>query len=414
MNPALIASCLVPIPLAVAIWRLAAGPGPRLWAGLAIAAAAIAVLVVSSPLPAGHFRTLVDLDVGSLAATRLVVGVVLGGLAAHLVETVVGRPSGSGLAATTVLLAAPALLVVTSTGLVTIAIGCGLLLGIVWARWTRVAGPQLPVRSLARETVLAVGAVLAAAALTPSVESGSAPGVMVAILLAAAVASLMGVVPFSILPEAARRVGPAEAALWRVWVLPVGALLGLRLVAATPRPVGVPLQELLIALGVASAIIWGAHSIIADPEARYWSSLAADCGLMAVAVGLGSPTAVAALLLLLITHWLAGSVLGENTGRRSQLLAWVGVSGTPPFGGFTGRLLLVLAAAPISGVLVGLLLLASGLQLAGAAVGMRAAAGTAAPGALRRELPALAVAIAALALGVLPQQALSWVFGVHL
>ncbi len=416
MSLTLAASFLLPLPLALVVWRLGAGPRTRLAVVLAGATAVVAFSAVAAAVAPVIPRPLADLQIGALAPTRLAAGVVVAALAAQVLEVAIGEGATPGLAATSVLLAVPAVVVLTGTGLVPVALGCGAVLGVVWVRWSRAAGPQLPVRSLARQALLTMGALLVGAVITPSVEQGAAPGILVAILYAGAVTSLMGVVPFSLIPGASRRVGAAEASLWRVWLLPIGAILGLRLVAASPHPIGLPLQELLIGLGVAAAVFWSLHGLVADPGSRYWSGAAADAGLVAAAVGLGSVTALGAVLLLLLAHWLGGAVLSEDAGRRSQLVAWVGVSGTPPFGGFTGRLLLVLAAAPVSSTLATWLLAVMGLQLAGSALGMRAA--TQAPrrpaGGRTREAVALLVAVATLVIGVVPQQALSAVFGVHL
>ncbi len=416
MSLALALSFLLPLPLAPVVWRLGAGPRTRLAVVLAGATAVVAFSAVAAATAPALPRPLADLQIGSLAPTRLAAGVLVAALSAQVLEAAIGEGTTPGLAATSVLLAVPAMVVLSATGLVSVALGCGGALGVVWVRWARSAGPQLAVRSLARQALLAMGALLVGAVITPSVEQGAAPGILVAILYAGAVASLMGIIPFSIIPGASRRVGAAEASLWRVWLLPIGAVLGLRLVAASPHPIELPLQELLIGLGVASAVFWSLHGLVADPGSRYWSVAAADAGLAAVAVGLGSITALGAVLVLLLAHWLSGAVLSEDAGRRSQLVAWVGISGTPPFGGFTGRLLLVLAAAPVSSTLATWLLAVMGLQLAGSALGMRAAtqAPRRSPGGRTREALALLVAVASLVIGVVPQQALAAVFGVHL
>ncbi len=416
MSLALTLSVLLPLPLAALVWRLGAGPRTRLAVVLAGATAVVAFSAVVAATAPALPRPLADLQIGPLVPTRLAAGVVVAALSAQVLEVAIGEGTTPGLAATSVLLAVPAVVVLTATGLVAVALGCGAALGVVWVRWARSAGPQLPVRSLARQAMLAMGALLVGAVITPSVEQGAAPGILVAILYAGAVTSLMGVIPFSLIPGASRRVGAAEASLWRVWLLPIGAVLGLRLVAASPHPIQLPLQELLIGLGVASAVFWSLHGLVADPGSRYWSVAAADAGLVAAAVGLGSVTALGAVLLLLLAHWLSGAVLSEDAGRRSQLVAWVGVSGTPPFGGFAGRLLLVLAAAPVSSTLATWLLAVMGLQLAGSALGMRAAtqAPRRPPGGRTREAAALLVAVATLVIGVVPQQALAAVFGVHL
>lgn len=380
-----------------------------------VAVGVVAGLALRSSVGPAPLR-MATFGLGSLVASRVAAGVLVGGLGALALELLVAGDTGPGPAAVALalLVTIPAALALLTTGMVPLALGAGLLLAMIWVRWQRVAGPQLPVRSLARQAVLVLAALLAAAALMPSARLDSAPPVLEAMLLAGGVTGLLGVLPFSSWVGAAIRVGRSEASVWRVWALPVGVLVGARLIATSPTSVALPLQELLVALGVASALFWSLRAALGPFQARYWRVLAADTGLICVAVGLGSAEALAAALLLVLAHWLGGAVLGEESGTRSQLLAWIGLSGIPPFGGFAGRILIVIAAAGVSFTLMWSLLLVMGLQLAAAASAMRSTLSSSAdPWPWRRELTGLVVAGAVLVLGLVPAQALQAVMGLH-
>ena len=91
--------------------------------------------------------------------------------------------------------------------------------------------------------------------------------------------------------------------------------MGARVVAGCPHSVELPLQELLVGLGVASGIFWSARAATGGPEDRYWRVLAADTGFMCVGVGLGTAHGLEAALLLVLAHWLGGAVLGRESGQ---------------------------------------------------------------------------------------------------
>jgi hypothetical protein len=371
----------------------------------------LAVQLLPSAVPlAPHWV----LGVGSIRPTRIAAGLLLGAIAALGLETLVAGDAAPSAPAQAVLLVlvGVAFCLLSSDSLVVVAIAAGALTGAVWLRWQRVMGPQLAVRSAARQSVLVFSSWLAAAAVVPGVRTGSSPPVLAAILIALALAGVIGVMPFSVWVGVAARMGRAEAVYWRLLFLPFGALLEARAIALSPVAVASPLRELLIGLGLATALFWGARALLGPDQGRYFRALACDSGLICVGVALGTVEGLAAALVLVVLHWLSGAVLSDQGGARPQLLAWIGLSGLPPFGGFTGRLLAVLAAVSFSPTLAALLLLVGGLQLGVAAAGMRSTLGTG-RGRLSRggELLGLLVALLTLLLGLVPVPAIHLLFG---
>ncbi|MHB1501673.1 MAG: hypothetical protein ACYCYK_11005 [Candidatus Dormibacteria bacterium] len=367
------------------------------------------LLAIRSPLTS-HW---VD-GVGTLQPTRVAAGLLLGGAAAMILEAAVAGAAGPSPRAQALLLAllVPAAVAVATNSLAVAAFAASALMGVVWLRWQRVAGPQLSVRSVARQSVLVFSALLGAAAILPGVRLGSSPPILAAILIALATAGLMGVMPFSGWVGSATRLGRSEAVFWRLLLLPAGALLEARAIALSPATVATPLRELLIGLGLATALYWGARALLGPDQGRYPRALASDSGLICIGIAFGTVEGLAAALILIVTHWLGGAVLADENSPRAQLLAWVGMSGIPPFGGFTGRLLTVLAAVSFSPLLAALLLLGGGCQLGSAAAGMRSTLTPVQTHVGRfAEVLGLGLALLTLVLGLVPAQAIHLLFG---
>lgn len=360
---------------------------------------------------------LVQGGLGTLKLSRLAVGVLVGGWGALVLELgVAHRPriSGSTIAGgiLTGVASCWALLV---TGVVPLALLVAFMCAFLWARWQRVAGPLLPIRSLGRQSAVLLCALLAGAAVLPSQRIGAAPAALAGMLLVGGLGGVAGLLPLSSWVGAVSKVSPAEAATWRIWLVPVAIVALARVLVAGPTPLTQVMQLLLVALGLATAIFWGCAGVRADPSTRYWRVLQADVGFMCVGIGSGDVQGLAAALLLIVVHWLAGAALSEPRGARSHLVAWLGVSGVPPFGGFTGRLLAVVGATFMGPVVVALLLLAFGLQLASCGAGVREAVLRAAVRGPRLiELVGLVAALGALVLGVVAVPFLQVAFGVHL
>ncbi|MGH7642789.1 MAG: hypothetical protein ACRENX_07220 [Candidatus Dormibacteria bacterium] len=384
---------------------------------LLLTAAGISIALVASLATHRPSPHLIERGLGDLSLARLPLGVLVGGWAALALELgVVHRPQlpGSTIAASLVIGVASAAALM-ATGVVPLALLLAFSCTFLWARWQRLAGPQLPIRSLGRQGALLLCALLAGAAVLPSQKIGAAPAALAGMLLVGGLGGVIGLLPLSSWVGAVSRVNPAEAAIWRIWLVPVGVVAMARVLIAGPTPLTQVMQLLLVALGLATAIFWGCAGYRADPGTRYWRVLQADVGFMCVGIGSGDAQGLAAALILIMVHWLAGAALSEPRGARSHLLAWVGLSGVPPFGGFTGRLLTVVAITYLGPVVVALLLLAFGLQLVSCGAGVREAIRRAAVRGPRvGELLGLTAALGALVVGLLAGPILHGAFGVQI
>ncbi len=384
---------------------------------LLIVAAAISLALVTSFHGGRPSPILAVGGLGGLSLARLPLGILIGGWAALVLELVVAwrqrLPSG-GIAAA-LLLGVIACLALEATGAVPIALLLAFMSAFVWARWQRLAGPILPVRSLGRQAALTLCVLLAGAAVLSSQRIGAAPAALTGMLLVGGLGGVAGLLPLSSWVGAASRVSPAEAAVWRVWLVPVAVVSLARFLVAQPGVLAEVMQLLLVGLGLATAIFWGCAAFRADPPTRYLRVFQADVGFMCVGVGSGDVKGLAAAVLLIVVHWLSGAVLSQPSGSRAHLLGWVGLSGVPPFGGFTGRLLVVVGVSFMGPVVVGLALLALGLQLAACGAGLGETLRSGADrGPRLRELAGLGAGLAVLVLGLVVDPFLHLAFGVRL
>ncbi|HVB13425.1 MAG TPA: hypothetical protein VNH38_01540 [Candidatus Dormibacteraeota bacterium] len=383
---------------------------------LLLTAGGISVALLDSLAIHRPSTRLVEGGLGSLTLPRLPLGILVGGWAALVLELgVAHRPRLSGgTIAAAIVTGIAACLALLVTGVVPLALLLAFMSALLWVRWQRISGPALPIRSLGRQSALVLCALLAGAAVLPSQRIGAAPAALAGMLLVGGLGGVAGLVPLSSWVGAASRVIPAEAAAWRIWLVPVAIVALARVLVAGPSALSQVMQLLLVSLGLATAIFWGCAGFRAEPSARYWRVLQADVGFMCVGIGSADVQGLAAALLLIVVHWLAGAALSEPRGARSHLLAWVGLSGVPPFGGFTGRLLAVVGATFMGPVVVGLLLLAFGLQLAACGAGVREAVRRAATrGPRLPELVGLVAAVGVLVLGLVADPFLQAAFGIH-
>ncbi len=383
---------------------------------VALGGAALAAGMALSQRAPGRPALLVQFGLGNVVVSRIALGVVAAGGLAMLLELASGRERvlSAGGAALGLLLAGGAALALTLDSAVPIALLLGGMTVAVWVRWERLAGPMLAQRNLGRQAVLVLCALIGAAAVLPSEQAGGSPPALAAMLVVGGLAGAAGVLPFSIWSGALGRVSPAEGAAWRVWLIPVAVLVAARVLAAAPPGLALALGILLVSLGLATAMFWSLAALTTDPAKRYWAVLSADVGLMFVGVGSGNARGLAGALLLLVVHWLAGSVLTEPGGSRSHLLSWVGLAGMPPFGGFAGRLLVLLGIAYLGPLVFSFALLALGLLLVAGVAGLRdTLARTPSRGWLGSGAVATLIGTAVLAVGLAPGPILAGVFGVH-
>ncbi len=384
---------------------------------LLLTAAGVSLALVKSLATTPPSSQLVEGGLGGLVVARLSLGILVGGWAVLALELgVAHRPGRTGGAiAVGVMTGVASCFALMVTGLVPLALLLSFLCAFLWVRWERISGPVLPIRSVGRQAALILCALLAGAAILPSQRIGAAPAPLAGMLLVGGLGGVAGLLPISSWVGAASRIPAPESAVWRVWLVPVGVVAISRVLVAEPTSVTQVMQILLVALGLATAIFWGAVGVRADPSTRYWRVLQADVGFMCVGIGSGDVQGLAAALILIVVHWLAGTALTEPRGVRSHLLAWVGLSGAPPFGGFTGRLLAVVAVTFMGPIVVALLLVAFGLQLVACGSGVREAVlREAVRGPRANEVVGLLSALGALALGVGAGPFLQAAFGVHL
>jgi hypothetical protein len=341
----------------------------------------------------------------------------VGAWAALLLELGVARRPrlGGGTIAAAIAVGVGSCLALSLTGLIPLALLLALMSTLLWIRWEHLTGPVLPLRSLGRQSAVILCALLAGAAVLPSLRIGAAPAALAGMLLVGGLGGLAGLLPLSSWVSAASRVTSPEAAVWRIWLLPVAIVTLARVMVAGPVALGQVMQLLLVALGLATAIFWGCAGLLADPSVRYWRVLQADVGFMCVGIASGDAQGLAAAMLLIVVHWLAGAALSEPRGARSHLFAWLGLSGVPPFGGFAGRVLALVGVSFMGPVVVAMLLLGFGLQLAASGAGAREAAIRATVRGPRvSELVGLAAAFGVLAVGLVAGPILQTAFGLHL
>jgi hypothetical protein len=279
--------------------------------------------------------------------------------------------------------------------------------------------PHRATLAAGRVAGLGAAALVAGAAFLPA--AGSALDTRTALAggcLAAGASALLALVPLGGWAAASTAVvRGADVAPWALLVAPTVLLDSGVLLPALPPGARNPFANVLLCLGVASAL-WGSLAALISPEpARYGRVLIADLAL--AAAGLGSTHAAGRLggFVIVLTHLGAAPLLlhaaRPGLGRQRRL-AWLGICGLPPTPAFWGRylVLLGLAAASWTTFLVGLAASAALLGTAARSLagGWRPGQGTPAPLAVR--LIAWALALALLGLGLAPAALTGDVFGI--
>jgi hypothetical protein len=204
-----------------------------------------------------------------------------------------------------------------------------------------------------RVAVASAAGLVVAATLLPVASGPSSKVIAVAAVLAAALASLLGLLPVGGWSRGGwAAVGASNAAPWPLLLVPVVLLTINRVPALLPPSGATVYAGVLLALGLFSAIWHGVHAAFADPDHRYARVHAADLGLAAAATGSGHLTlALTAGLLLVVTHLALGPLLMQPAGPPEagpRRLAWALLAGLPPAPAFWGRLVALEAVAQVS------------------------------------------------------------------
>src|SRR5207302_1641888 len=246
------------------------------------------------------------------------------------------------------------------------------------------------IAGLGAATLIAAAAFVPAAGTTLDARTALAGG-----CLAAGTATLLGLLPLGGWAAASTGlVRGADVAPWALLVAPTVLLGALALLPALPAGARNPFANVLLVMGLLSAV-WGGLMALRTPEpARYGRVLLADLAL--AAAGLGSTHGPGRLgcFVLVLTHLGAAPLLLQSARSaldRQRRLAWLGLCGLPPTPAFWGRylVLLGLSAANADALLLGL-------------VASAALTGTAAPALAGGWPPVAAAACAVFAAALLP------------
>ncbi len=337
----------------------------------------------------------------SMAVTRL--GAPTAGNHDILAASVAGAVMVMALSAGDLLVWATALVVATA---------------VVTFRWATVAPGRV---TLAAPRVAGLGAICALAAL-PFLPLAGQPDAawptLVGWLLAAAFCTLLGLVPLGGWAVGSLRSVPApDGALWLTLMAPAVLLTATALPAQLPPALRGSVLSALLVFGLVSALWNALWACLSRGRDRYPRLAMADLGLASAAIGTGAPTAVGAVLLIIVGQALATPLLldASRPRRLRARAAWLAVSGLPPSVMFWGRLLAVEAfavsgrGALVAGVVAMLALSVAAVR----ALGERDTPALGATGAPHRLTDLLVglTAVVAVAIGFVPSFAAHALFG---
>jgi hypothetical protein len=284
-------------------------------------------------------------------------------------------------------------------------------------RWITTA-PHRATLAAGRIAGLGAAALIAAAAFLPGAgPTLDARTALAGGCLAAGVSALLALIPLGGWAAASTGlVRGADVAPWALLVAPTVLLGSLALMPGLPPGARNPFANVLLVMGLVSALWGGLMALRSTEPARYGRVLIADLAL--AAAGLGSTHASGRLgcFVLVLTH-LGAAPLLLHTARsaldRQRRLAWLSLSGLPPTPAFWGRYLVLLSLAAASGTA-----LLAGLAASAALMGTAARAlaggwrpGDALPAPRVTRVLAWSVALGLLGLGFAPAWLTTGVFG---
>ena len=217
-------------------------------------------------------------------------------------------------------------------------------------RWIATA-PGRATFASGRVAIGGAGALVAAAPFLPvgGALIGPRP-VLVAALLACGLASLLGLLPLGGWTLGAfSSVASADVAAWPLLLAPAVLLSAQRVLTILPTLGLVYYEGILTVLGLGTALWHALQAVRRGARPRYGRVLLADLGLAAAAIGTGHiAQSQPALLLLVLTHLVAGPVLLQREGAGRGRIAWLLLCGLPPSPSFWGRLLVLEALTQAS------------------------------------------------------------------
>jgi hypothetical protein len=284
-------------------------------------------------------------------------------------------------------------------------------------RWITTA-PHRGTLAAGRIAGLGAAALIAAAVFLPAAgPTLDARTALAGGCLAAGAAALLALLPLGGWAAASTGVvRGADVAPWALLLAPTVLLGALALMPGLPPGARNPFSNVLLVMGLLSAV-WGSLIALRTPEpARYGRVLLADLALGAAGLGTTHGPGRLGCFVLVLTHLGAAPLLlhgARSALDRQRRLAWLGLSGLPPTPAFWGRylVLLGLVATNFNALVLGLIASAALTGTAARALAGGWRPGDSLPATLVTRTLAWAVALGLLVLGLAPGWLTVQVFG---